>query len=220
MQYQMKGCEKLLIRDNKETVEIPLHYNQHGFREARSCISALSSKVGRIEKALVDHGVAICVYLDIKGAFDHVRNGCIIEACKQKGCKDTFIEWFSDFFNNRSISFEFKGKQYKRYCAMGTPQGSTASPWFWNAIADQLHEEVDKLEDVDSEGFADDTCFVAIGHDINYVAWKMQKALDVAMTWAKAHKLEFSAYPGPWDGHDNDVVYVSISDVWTAYRSK
>ena len=76
---------------------------------------------------------------------------------------------------------------------MGTPQGSTASPWFWNAIADQLHEEVDKLEDVDSEGFADDTCFVAIGHDINYVAWKMQKALDVAMTWAKAHKLEFSA---------------------------
>ena len=111
MQYQMKGCEKLLVRDNEEVVKIPLHINQHGFRKSRSCISSLSSKIGRIEKALVDHGYALGCYLDIKGAFDHVQNNCIIDACKQKGCKETFINWFSDFFNNRSISFEFKGKK-------------------------------------------------------------------------------------------------------------
>ena len=76
---------------------------------------------------------------------------------------------------------------------MGTPQGSTASPWFWNAIADQLHNKMDDLNGVDSEGFADDTCFVAIGKNINRIAKRMQKALDIAMAWAKAHKLEFSA---------------------------
>ena len=193
MQYQMKGCEKLLVRENEGVVERPLHFNQHGFRKSRSCISSLSSKIGRIEKALVDHGFALGCYLDIKGAFDHVQNACIIDACKQKGCKETFIGWFSDFLNNRSISFDFKGKEFKRYCAMGTPQGSTASPWFWNAIADQLHEEIDLLNGVDSEGFADDTCFVAIGKNVKKIAKKMQLALNVAMKWAKLHKLEFSA---------------------------
>ena len=204
MQYQMKGLEKLLIRENegnyvrnqKETAKVnlrPLHLNQHGFRKSRSCISSLSSKIGRIEKALVDHAFALAVYLDIKGAFDHVTNGCITQACRNKGCKAAFIEWFSDFFNNRSVNFEFKGKKYKRYCAMGTPQGSTASPYFWNAIADELHESIDDLGDVASEGFADDTCFVIIGDDIDYIRARMQRALTIAEAWAKDHNLEFSS---------------------------
>ena len=195
MQYQMKGNEKLLIRENEFSLDGngALHNNQHGFRKQRSCISSLSSKVGRIEKALRDHGFALAVYLDIKGAFDNVQNNCIKQACKEKGCKDTFIEWFADFFNNRSISFEFKGKTYKRYCAKGTPQGSTASPYFWNLIADKLHYKIDEINDVDSEGFADDTCFISIGNDQHYIQWRMQHALQAAELWAQEHNLQFSA---------------------------
>ena len=87
MQYEMKGMEKLLIRENAgnkvwdPTQRTPFgpqrprtHLNQHGFRKKRSCVSSLSSKVGRIEKAIVDHGFALSVYVDIKGAFDHVTN--------------------------------------------------------------------------------------------------------------------------------------------------
>ena len=131
--------------------------------------------------------------MDIKGAFDHVTNECIEGACKIKGCKAAFIAWFSDFFNNRCVNFEFKGKTYKRYCAMGTPQGSTASPYFWNAIADELHESVEGLGDVASEGFADDTCFVIIGNNLDHIHRRMQMALDLASLWAKSHNLEFSA---------------------------
>ena len=175
MQYQMKGLEKLLIRENAGN-SVPnqqqrqpygpqrpmTHLNQHGFRKQRSCISSLSSKTGRLEKALVDHAFALAVYLDIKGAFDHVTNECIEGACQKKGCKAAFIEWFSDFFTNRCVNFEFKGKTYRRYCAKGTPQGSTASPYFWNSIADEFHEDIDGLKGtVASEGFADDTCLVA-----------------------------------------------------------
>ena len=75
---------------------------------------------------------------------------------------------------------------------MGTPQGSTASPYFWNVIADELHEEIDKLEDVDSEGFADDTVFIASGKDSHYVQFAMQKALKVAEEWASRHGLHFA----------------------------
>ena len=137
----------------------------------------------------MDHAFALAVYLDIKGAFDHVTNQCIEGACQDKGCMAAFIEWFSDFFNNRSVNFEFKGKTYKRYCAMGTPQGSTASPYFWNSIADELHEEIDELEDVDSEGFADDTVLVAAGNKLWYIHRRMQRALDIASAWARRHNL-------------------------------
>ena len=34
---------------------------------------------------------------------------------------------------------------------------------------------------------------MAIGKNINRIAKRMQKALDIAMAWARAHKLEFSA---------------------------
>ena len=192
MQYQMKGKEKLLIKDN-EIGKKPIHNNQHGFRKARSCMSSLSSKVGRIEKALVDHGFALAVYLDIKGAFDHCRNHCITRACQLRGCKTHFVEWFADFFNNRRIIIDFKGKQYTKYCAMGTPQGSTASPYFWNLIADELHEAIDNIEGVASEGFADDTCFVAIGEKTQKLQEVMQQALKAAEKWAEDHQLEFSA---------------------------
>ena len=192
MQYQMKGKEKLLIHDNIVGKK-PIHNNQHGFRRARSCISSLSSKVGRIEKALIDHGFALAVYLDIKGAFDHCRNHCITKACELRNCKTHFIEWFADFFNNRRIIIDFKGKKYIKYCAMGTPQGSTASPYFWNLIADELYESIDKINGVDSEGFADDTCFVAIGSDPNKLQNVMQKALEAAENWAENQHLDFSA---------------------------
>ena len=74
MQYQMKGFEKILIWDNEARLGRPLHLNQHGFRKAKSTISSWTSLLGIIEHALRKKGFAIACFLDIKGAFDFVKN--------------------------------------------------------------------------------------------------------------------------------------------------
>ena len=61
--------EKMVVWDAQAVQNRPVHVNQHGFTKGKSCDSALSSLVGRIEKALVDHTWAIGVFLDINLLF-------------------------------------------------------------------------------------------------------------------------------------------------------
>ena len=69
MNFQHKILEKLLLWMNEEMVlkERPLHNNQHGFRKGRSCDSALTSLLSRIEGSFVDkkQGFALCAFLSL-----------------------------------------------------------------------------------------------------------------------------------------------------------
>ena len=104
MQHMQKGGEKLAMWDNEGKVEKPLHINQHGFRKARSCMSTISSMNGKIERPMAKLGFVIVVFLDIKGAFDYVKNKSILEALRTRpGTRDTSIKWFEDFLANRII---------------------------------------------------------------------------------------------------------------------
>ena len=71
MQHMHKGEEKILKWDNETVVSKPLHLNQHGFRQARSTVSGLSSLVGKIEHAVAKLGFAMVTFADIKSAFDY-----------------------------------------------------------------------------------------------------------------------------------------------------
>ena len=193
MQHMHKGGEKIAMWDNASKVEKPLHLNQHGFRGSRSCMSTVSSMTGKIERPISKRGFALVVFLDIKGAFDYAKNKSIMEALRSTpGIRSTSIKWFEDFLENRNIQASMKDTTIKKYCARGTPQGSTASPYFWNLIADELHEAIDKLEDVTSEGFADDTVLIAQGNDVHYVQHVMQQALHVCEEWQNKHDLHFA----------------------------
>ena len=129
MQHMQKGGEKLAMWDNEGKVEQPLHLNQHGFRKSRSCMSSVSSLVGKIERPISQTGFALVVFLDIKGAFDYAKNSSIMACLKaRRGTRDTSITWFEDFLVNRNIQINMKDVNIKKYCAKGTPQGSTASP--------------------------------------------------------------------------------------------
>ena len=193
MQHQMKGLEKLTMWDNEVKVDKPLHLNQHGFRKCRSTISSLSCLVGEIEYAIKDDGFGLAAFVDVSGAFDKVKNASIQEGLSQRpGTRESTITWLTDFLENRNIQINMMGIETKKYCTQGTPQGSTASPYLWNIIADELHEEIEKLSDVTSQGFADDTVLLATGKDVHYVQHAMQKALLVAEKWQNKHGLHFA----------------------------
>ena len=66
-------------------------------------------------------GFVIVVFLDIKGAFDYVKNKSILEALRARpGTRDTSIKWFEDFLANRNIQISIKDIKVKKYCARVT----------------------------------------------------------------------------------------------------
>ena len=110
MNFLLKMLEKLLLWHNEEAVlsKNNLHDNQYGFRKGRSCDSALTSLVGRIEHAFIkpNRGFALAVFLDIEGAYDNLRNGSIVRAMKRRGCSPHYVNWTLDFLKHRFVSVD------------------------------------------------------------------------------------------------------------------
>ena len=49
----------------------PLHKNQFSYQTGKSTVTALSSLVTKIEKAIAVKEIALCAFIDIEGAFDN-----------------------------------------------------------------------------------------------------------------------------------------------------
>ena len=152
----------------------------------------MSSLLGKIEYGLTNAGYVIITFPDIKGAFDFVQNLSLFAAMQKRGCKESSQDWLRDFLNNRNIQINFKGIDVKKYCTMGTPQGSTSSPMLWNLIADELHEDLENLQGITTEGFADDIVIIATGKSAKQARHFMQRALKVAENWQNRHQLHFA----------------------------
>ena len=74
--FVFKCLERLVYWNvqNTSLAENPLNQRQHGFRKGMSTDTALSMTIGKIEKGLNrKKGLAVAVFLDIKGAFDNVN---------------------------------------------------------------------------------------------------------------------------------------------------
>ena len=195
MQFMMKIMEKMLLWVNEEVTGLPLHKNQHGFRKGRSCDSNLTSLTTKIEKSLIDRKFRVQVWIDIKGAFDNIRNVSMEAAMRKKGCRPEYINWYLDFFNNRNIMVEYKGQSAKFWPSRGAPQGGVGSPWLWNIIADELYEALDRVPGLDishdSDAYADDTGLGVTDVDPAVAVAKMTNdVLPVVLTWASEFFLE------------------------------
>ena len=102
-----------------------LNNNQHGFRKGRSCESALTSFIGKVEHSFIDKkkGFSMAVFLDIRGAYDNLSNGAIVRALRKRKCNMKFINWTLDFLKFRKLQVDLKGCSVQRFPRKGVPQG-------------------------------------------------------------------------------------------------
>ncbi|XP_041986403.1 uncharacterized protein LOC121738430 [Aricia agestis] len=77
--FMLKTMEKVVnlhIRDTYLTKK-PLHERQHAYQKGKSTETALMDLVDRIDRAIEDKEIALCVFLDIEGAFDNTSTSFI-----------------------------------------------------------------------------------------------------------------------------------------------
>ena len=165
-QYLKKGLERIKLWKHERTTlsETPLHPNQHGFRKMMGADTNLDHLNEEIFKAFQKDLQLMAIQMDIKGAYDHVKNDDVVESLTERGGDPLYIGWNKFFLENRKLLIEVRGVKLVRYATKGTPQGSICSPTHWNELYDSYLRMFDDPQDpVKALGYADDTIIFVVG---------------------------------------------------------
>ncbi|KAF7564239.1 uncharacterized protein PtrM4_153550 [Pyrenophora tritici-repentis] len=109
-----------------------LHPTQIGGRLKKSAIDAAMLLIDQIQHQKQKGQITSTIFLDVKGAFDHVSHNQFLRTLKKLGLPISLIAWTKSFFSNRSLrlSFDNKTQEFSEIIA-GIPQGSPVSPIFF-----------------------------------------------------------------------------------------
>src|SRR5438034_3486114 len=111
-----------------ETTDL-LEINQMGGRKQKSAIDAVITLVYDIQLAKYENKATSVLFMDIKGAYDHVSANHLLKICQKLKLLKSLYFWIRSFFQNRKIQLRFDGNiQEMTDINIGIPQGSPVSP--------------------------------------------------------------------------------------------
>src|SRR5438034_6891348 len=111
-----------------ETTDL-LEINQIGDRKQKSAIDAVITLVHDIQLAKYENKATSVLFMDIKGAYDHVSANHLLKICQKLKLSKSLCFWIRSFFQNRKIQLRFDGNiQEMTDINIGIPQGSPVSP--------------------------------------------------------------------------------------------
>ena len=106
-----------------------LDSDQIGGRRQKSAIDAVLSLVHDIQLAKHEEKVTSVLFMDIKGAFDHVSANQMLKICQKLQLSKSLWYWIRSFLQNRKVQLKFDGNSQKMSdIEIGIPQGSPISP--------------------------------------------------------------------------------------------
>ena len=126
-----KISERILARRLSYLAEITtlLHPTQIGGRLNKSAIDAALLLHSEVELNKSNKLLTSTLFLDVKGAFDHVSKDRLIEILRNLRLPISLIKWISSFLDDRllRLAFDSNIEEFSPICT-GIPQGSPISP--------------------------------------------------------------------------------------------
>ena len=190
--YLLKGLEKLTRWKVDEMLAFhPISPQQHGFRKGYSTESAISTTVNTIEGRLLNKQFCLGVFLDIQSAFDSILPGHIRARIIEHGCPLDAAEWYYEYLRFRVIQIEGKHDNFTSNISVGFPQGGVCSANFW-AIAYDEAVKILNSRGLEGQVYADDSCALIGGLDLNYMFRRMGQVLMQLEEWGAKCGLKFN----------------------------
>ena len=139
----LKWMERVILWHMEVYLKIysNLSKKQYGFKRGSSTIAAVHKLVMNFEFAILNQGMALGTFLDIKGALDNVPFDAIERAldCKFKSAE--INKWNVDYMIHiRQTTVELQGERRTIAIRSGCPQGRILSPFLWNLVVNELLE--------------------------------------------------------------------------------
>jgi hypothetical protein len=170
---------------------VPLHPNQHAYPAGKSVETALHQLVVRVEKSLDQQEIALDASLDIEGAFNNTSYDTMCEALVRHGCEHTIVRWIRATLEGRVAVAALNETSLRVAISRSCPQGGVLSLLLWCMVVNDLITRLSG-SDVFIQGYADDTCLLAVGKFPNTVSELLQWALSNVELWCNEVGLSFN----------------------------
>jgi hypothetical protein len=106
-----------------------LHHKQMGGRRQKSAVDALMALIHDIETTKRRKNITSVLCIDVKGAFDNVCNGCLLQTMATFGLPQDIINWTNNFMTDRFTKLSFDGQSDSlKPINTGIPHGSPVCP--------------------------------------------------------------------------------------------
>ena len=160
-----------------------LHPGQIGARKERSAIDAVSVLVHIVQESWEEKKLAGALFMDVKGAFDHVSRSQLLKRMVELGIDGDLVAWTRSFLTERKISIVIDGHENKeREIETGIPQGSPASPILFLIYISGIFDSVsESCPLVTSLSFIDDLGFIASGSSVKNIALTLEKVAKTVL---------------------------------------
>ena len=172
-----------------------LHPGQMGSCKQRSAIDAVACLIQNTHKAWKLRQLVGALFLDVKGAFDHVNPRRLITQLIEFNLDGDLIRWVQSFLTDRWVQLQIDNTQCPAHpINSGVPQGSPVSPILFIIYLSGVFEVIERsVTGIQSLSFADDIGLLASGHSVKEVCDKLQKAARVAIEWGNENVVQFDA---------------------------
>ena len=113
--FLLKTMEKILDQHIREDYlkNSPLHTEQYAYQPGKSTETAIHCLTSKIEKALEGKEIALCLSIDIHGAFDNATHESIEDGMIRKNIPQMIIKWTLNMLKSRTVIYETPSKQQK-----------------------------------------------------------------------------------------------------------
>ena len=139
----------------------------------------------------IDSGdMMIGVFLDLKKAFDTVNHSMLIRKMFAYGIRGPILKWFESYLADRSQYVTYDGiNSDTSFLKCGVPQGSILGPLLFIIFTNDIFNVSELLFTV---LYADDTCVLLGGKDLENIISCLNNELKNISTWLKANKLSLN----------------------------
>jgi len=189
----MKIMERIIRKQIVQFLTENSIYNttQHGFREGRSCLSALLSVYDDILLSLADGSSCVdMIYLDFAKAFDKVDHGILLHKLRDIGITGRLGVWFYHFLSDRSQFVRVAGgTSTDGPVISGVPQGTVLGPLLFTILMLNIDSGV---RDSRIISFADDTRLYSNITCIEQCDF-LQTDLNTVYEWATVNNMMFNS---------------------------
>ena len=155
------------------------YHQQFGFRQKYSTQQAIIMLV-------------ISVFPDLKQAFDAVDHHILLKQLYAYDICGKVLEWFQSYLFNRSQNVIYDDMQSEaHHIKCGVPQRSIIGPLLFIIYMNDICNISKFLYTI---LYADDTCVLLNGKDLNNLIQSMNTELDLLSTWLKSNKLSLNTH--------------------------
>ena len=159
---------------------------QFGFRKNKSTSLAIFHLVKDISLALNKKMYTICLFLDLRKAFDSVSHEVLIDKLQCYGIRGVVLNLIKSYLTNRRQYTQWKDKTSKlEKVKLGVPIGSILGPFLFNAFIN----DICNLPGARSISYADDAVFYISSQNLNECIESMNDFIVRLSSWLKNNML-------------------------------